>query len=164
MEKTLDELKQEATDLGINYNKNIGAAKLANKIEEFYASQETGEAAIKEAVEKKEEVVAKAPSVGNKVAVAREAAMKTHVVTIVDNDQRENHLTTVVPCTCTNSYFDLGTKRIPLNTPVEIEQGFIDTLREIRIPMHTKDPQSGQSRTVMRARYSINIDDTVKQD
>ena len=162
MKKTLDELKQEATDLGINYNKNIGAAKLAEKIEEFYASQETGEAKINEALRERAEKVEK--PVLNKVATAREAAMKTHIVTIVDNDQRENHLTTVVPCTCTNSYFDLGTKRIPLNTPVELQQGFIDTLREIRIPMHTKDPQSGQSRTVMRARYSINIDDTVKQD
>ena len=162
MEKTLDELKQEATDLGINYNKNIGAAKLAKKIEEFYASQETGEAKINEALKERAEKVEK--PVLNKVATAREAAMKTHIVTIVDNDQRENHLTTVVPCTCTNSYFDLGTKRIPLNTPVELQQGFIDTLREIRIPMHTKDPQSGQSKTVMRARYSISIDDTVKQN
>lgn len=161
MEKTLDELKQEATDLGISYSANIGAVKLASKIEEFYSEQEVGEPVTPA-------VATVATNVGNskgaRVQRAREAASKTHIVTITDNDQRENHLTTVVPCTCTNEYFDLGTKRIPLNTPVELQQGFIDTLRDIRIPMHTKDPVSGQARTVMRARYSISFEDQLKKD
>lgn len=34
-EKSLDELKKEADELGISYNKNIGAAKLQEKINKF---------------------------------------------------------------------------------------------------------------------------------
>lgn len=157
MEKTLEELKLEADDLGITYSANIGAAKLAAKIEEFYASQETGGAVLAEAVKEKEAEVAKTGkrSLGERIEAAKKAAMVKHIVTITDNDQRENHLTTVVSVNCTNIYFDLGTKRIPLNTPVALEQGFIDVLKEIKIPMHVKDPQTNQSKTVIRSRYSI---------
>ena len=47
---TLQELKQEATELGIEYSANIGAAKLAEKIEAFYTSQETSGEEIQAAV------------------------------------------------------------------------------------------------------------------
>ena len=46
---TLQELKQEATELGIEFSANIGAAKLAEKIENFYSSQENSEKEIQEA-------------------------------------------------------------------------------------------------------------------
>ena len=41
MEKTIEELRQEADELGIQYNVNLGPVKLAAKIEEFYAAQES---------------------------------------------------------------------------------------------------------------------------
>ena len=36
MSKTIEELKQEAKDLGIRFVPNISAEKLSAKIEEFY--------------------------------------------------------------------------------------------------------------------------------
>lgn len=164
IEKTIDELKAEADSLGITYNKVIGAEKLAAKIEEYYASQETSAAIV--VVETAKEEDAPVKSGGNVTMralanAARASAMKTSVVTITDNDQRENNYTTVVSVNCSNAYFDLGTKRIPLNVPVEVEQGFIDVLSEIRIPMHVRDASTGQNKTVLRNRYSIAIDTTI---
>ena len=169
MEKTLDELKQEAKELGISFSPNIGAAKLSEKIENYYKEKETNNAIINKAIAKQEkDEKLKGTKQTNKqlskVAAAKKAAMKTKIVTIIDNDQRENHLTTVVPVSCTNAYFDLGTKHIPLNTPVEVQQGFIDTLKDIKIPMHVKNPHTGQSKTVLRPRYTINFEDKLKKD
>ena len=161
---TLQELKQEATELGIEYSANIGAAKLAEKIEAFYTSQETsGEeiltAAVeaKEAVEKSEEKPA-VKGKSNKYAKAKEAeekARRTKVVTITDNDTRENNQTTVAIVNCTNMYFDLGTVYIPLNVPVEVRQGHLDVLAGVEIPLHVKQ-QDGLFRYEMRKRYSIH--------
>ena len=51
---TLQELKQEATGLGITYSANIGVDKLQAKIDEFYESQETSGSEILAAVERQE--------------------------------------------------------------------------------------------------------------
>ena len=160
MEKTLEELKQEATELGIQYNANIGEAKLAAKIEEYYAAQE-GPAPVAK-LETVAERNARPRTMGEKAAEARLKAMKTRIVTITDNDQRENNLTTIVSVNCSNDYFDLGTRRIPLNIPVEVEQGFIDVLKEVQIPMHVRDTVTGLGKTILRHRYSIAYNDELK--
>jgi hypothetical protein len=48
---TIEELKQEATELGISFNQNIGADKLQAKIDAYYESQETSGNEILAAVE-----------------------------------------------------------------------------------------------------------------
>lgn len=166
---TLEELKQEATELGINFSANIGAEKLSAKIEEFYKSQETSGKEIQEAVEKKaEEKSEEKSAVKGKLSPierarkAEEAARKTRIITITDNDSRENNQTTVAVANCTNAYFDLGTVYIPLNVPVEVKQGHIDALQGVEIPMHAKDPKSGLNTTVMRRRYSISFENIEK--
>lgn len=160
MEKTIEELRQEATELGISYNANIGAAKLTEKIEEFYAAQESTAPAVK--LETVAERGSRKKTIGERAVEARLEAMKTHIVTITDNDQRENNLTTIVSVNCSNDYFDLGTRRIPLNVPVEVEQGFINVLKEIQIPMHVRDNATGLGKTVLRHRYSIAYSDELK--
>ena len=162
MEKTLEELKQEATDLGIQYNANIGATKLAEKIEEFYEAAEKPVVAVAELAKKAKSTVSGHRSIGERAVLAKEAALKTHIVVITDNDQRENNYTQVVSVSCSNDYFDLGTMRIPLNTPVEVAQGFIDVLKEIQIPMHVRDSVTGLGKTVLRHRYSIAYNDELK--
>ena len=161
MEKTLDELKLEADELGIQYNANIGAGRLAAKIEEHYAGLET--AAPVATLEKVAERSARKKTIAERAVEAKTAATKTRIVTITDNDQRENNLTTIVSVNCSNDYFDLGTRRIPLNIPVEVEQGFIDVLKEIEIPMHVRDARTGLARRVIRNRYSIAYNDELKQ-
>jgi len=82
------------------------------------------------------------------------------LVTIVDNDQRENNQTTSVTVNCSNDYFDLGQMILPLNMPVEVMQGHIEVLKEIEIPMHIVDQSTKLSMVKMRKRYSITAEST----
>jgi len=161
----IKELRQEATELGITFSANIGAEKLADKIEEFYKSQETSETEIQELVTAKEKSEEKSAVSGN-VNVRAEAikkaeadARKTRIITIVDNDQRVNNQTTTATVSCGNMHFDLGTAHIPLNVPVEVRQGHINALQGIEIPQHVKDPKTGLHRVTMRKRYSVSFED-----
>ena len=161
----IDDLRQEADELGITYNAKIGEAKLSEKIEAFYTAQETPAPVLKkeEVIEEPEpkKIVNTMRARANK---AEAAARKERIVVIVDNDQRENHLTTTVSVNCSNDYFDLGTRRIPLNTPVEVAQGYIDVLKEIKIPMHIVNARTGLSQYTTRARYSVSYEDDLKKD
>lgn len=160
----IDELKKEATELGINFSGNIGAAKLKEKIDAFYESQETSEKEIIEAVEANEQSEEKsaendkpkANSRGARIAAAREAAMKTRVVTIIDNDQRVNNKTTTCTVNCSNMHFDLGTMILPLNMAVEVKQGHLNTLKELKIPQHIVDTKTGLSTVRQVPRYTLS--------
>jgi len=160
---TLQDLKQEATDLGIEFSANIGAAKLAEKIEGHYKSQETSGEEIQAAVAAKEQSEEKPAVKGKEDRYSRakkreDNARKTRIITVTDNDTRENNQTTVAVANCSNLYFDLGTVYIPLNIPVEVRQGHIDVLANVEIPLHVKDSKSGLFRTEIRKRYSISYE------
>ena len=163
MSKTIEELKQEAKELGIKFVPNISAEKLEAKIEEYYESQETSDQEITapvEANEKSEEksVVGdkKKNTMAEKAKEMEARAKETVVVTLIDNDTRENNQTTVAVVNCSNAHFDLGTVYIPLNVPVEVRRGHLSVLKDIEIPLHTKDPKSGLSVTRLRPRYTIS--------
>ena len=163
MTKTLDELKQEAKDLGIRFVPNISAEKLAAKIEEYYESQETSDKEIETAIAEKEKSEEKSVvgdkgklTMEQKAAAMRVRAEEKVVVTLIDNDTRENNQTTVAVVNCTNEHFDLGTVYIPLNVPVEVRRGHLMVLKDIEIPLHTKDPRTGLSETRLRPRYTIS--------
>lgn len=162
MEDLLDieELKAEATGLGIQFAQNIGAEKLKAKIDAFYESQETSGKEIQKAVEAKEKSEKNSAENGNlsksaRIAAAKAAANVERVVTIVDNDQRVNSQTTTAVVNCSNIYFDLGTMVIPLNVPVKVKQGHIDVLKDSTISLHSKDQRTGLSVARPVARYSI---------
>lgn len=169
---TIEELRQEASELGISFNQNIGVDKLQAKIDEFYKSQETSGNEIlaavekQEAMEKSEEKSAVNGKPSNKsvaldkyIVEAEAAARKTRVVIITDNDQRENNQTTVAVVNCSNVHFDLGTAYIPLNVPVEVKVGHINVLKETEIPLHVKDPKTGLNSLAIRPRYAIAYQD-----
>lgn len=167
----IEELKQEATELGISFQLNIGADKLQAKIDEYYVSQETSGNGIQDAVKKQEAMEQSEEKSAvkdnddvnthmNKYAKkAEEDARKTRIVTITDNDQRENNQTTVAVVNCSNIHFDLGTAYIPLNIPVEIKQGHLNVLSETEIPLHVKDPKTNLSTLTMRKRFAISYED-----
>lgn len=170
MSDKLKELKQEATELGINFSPNIGEAKLQARIDEFYASKDKAVSQeLQELVEAAEE---KEATSSNEVKPAKgkvafrsfakkleQEARKTQVVTIIDNDQRVNNQTTSCSVNATNQYFDLGTVVLPLNEKVEVREGHLAVLREIKIPQHVKDPNNPSlSRTVLRPRYTIQYE------
>lgn len=160
----LEELRQEATELGVSFGKTMGVAQLKEKIEKFYESKENDSPSIESLVKEKEtkstsEVqLTKQERLNLKIQKQKTDAMKTRIVTIVDNDQRINNLTTTCTVTCANEYFDLGTKIIPLNEKVEVRQGHIDVLKEVKIPQHIKG-KDGLASVRMRNRYSVSYED-----
>lgn len=158
-ETSLEQLKQEATELGITYSPSIGAAKLQEKIDAYYASQEsnTVEQVIAAQVSEPSVSTVAPVRVDNKTAAINERRRQAEarkVVTIIDNDQRVNNQTTTCIVNCSNMYFDLGTVILPLNMPVEVRQGHLTVLKELEIPQHVKN-SSGLSETRMIPRYSI---------
>ena len=167
----LEDLKTEAKELGLQFSPNIGEAKLQAKIDEYYEAQETPDIAVKQALDevngKTEEVQedknepkkSKKKTMGELAREMEESARKTKIVTIIDNDQRVNNQTTSCTVNCGNEWFDLGQKILPLNLPVEVMQGHLDVLKEVRIPQHVKDQKTGLSRVTMRPRYTISYED-----
>ena len=160
---TLQELKQEADSLGVSYAKNVTAERLAEKIEEFYTAQETSGPALQEAVKQvekeKDQPAQKVDTAKNNKRLEREqAARKTHVITIIDNDQRVNNQTTTCTVNCSNEYFDLGTVVLPLNEKIEVATGHIKTLEQVKIPLHVRDNKTGLSTVRMRPRYTISYE------
>ena len=170
MSEVIEQLKEEATELGIDFNPRIGEAKLRAKIEEHYESQESSGKEIQDAVskieaEEKDEVKVAVTGKERMAILARklyDEARETVVVTIIDNDQRVNNQTTTCKANWTNNYYDLGSKTFPLNTPIEIEKGFVSVLSEVYIPHHVKDMKTGLSRTTMRRRYTIQTENITK--
>lgn len=158
---TLQELKQEADELGVSYAKNVSANKLQEKIEAFYEAQETSGPALEEVVAKEESKPksAAAKTLSDKIAAARAKAEETRIVTIIDNDQRVNNQTTTCTVNCSNEYFDLGTIILPLNEKIEVRVGHLKTLEQVQIPLHMRDNKTGLSTVKMRPRYTISYED-----
>ena len=167
MSTKLEQLQQEAKELGLEFHPKLGEAKLQKMVDEYYASQESNEKEVTAKVEKKEveeKTTESKPSNGAKTMgqLAREmeeAARKTKIITIVDNDQRVNNQTTSCTVNCGNEWFELGQMVLPLNIEVEVMQGHIDVLKEVEIPMHIKDHKTGMHSVELRKRYSISFSD-----
>lgn len=166
----VEELRREALQLGIKFQPNSGAAKLKEKIDAYYESQETSGKEILEAVKAVEQSEEKSAESGKEVKKDLElerrkrtlekkaAANKTKVVTIMDNDQRVNGQTTTCKVTCANMYFDLGSAVFPLNLPIEVKQGHLDVLSEVQIPQHVKNPKTGLSEVRLMPKYTIRVE------
>jgi len=168
----LDELKAEAASLGIKHNANISEVKLKEKVEQHYKAQETSGPSIDSLVAAKEATSSVSSVSGGaydskntknskteKIRLRTLAAKKMRIIKIVDNDQRQNNLTTTCTVNCSNEYFDLGTRILPLNENIQVAQGHIDTLKEVMITLHTKDMKTGLSAAKQRNRYSISTED-----
>jgi len=165
----MEELRQEATELGLTFPKNIGSEKLKEKIDAHYKSQETSGKELNEAVEATEQAEEKSPEkstvkvgpAGSKINAAKAAANVTRIVTVIDNDQRVNNQTTTFKVNCSNAYFDLGQRIYPLGIEVEIRQGHLNVLKEVKIPQHYKDSRTNLSEVRMIPRYTLAYSDKV---
>ncbi|MCI4437713.1 MAG: hypothetical protein JHC33_12975 [Ignisphaera sp.] len=158
MAKSLVSLKEEATELNIAFDENIKALELQKLIDSHYDSvvkeEIKDEENFKDSYEKDK---ANLPQTMRRLAKSAEAeARKTKVIIVTDNDSRVNNVTTTARVACANQYFDLGDMDIPLNEPVEVFVGHLNSLRERVIPAHVSDRNTG-SATHMRARYNIQI-------
>jgi hypothetical protein len=171
MSENLEMLKQEAKELGITHSANIKESTLQEKIDAYYEAQESSGKEIEKAVKAVEAANAKEKSEEKPVVSGTkkkpmalrakeiyDKAKQTVVVTIIDNDQRVNNQTTTCKANWSNAYYDMGTRLFPLNTPVEVPKGFIQVLKEVKIPHHIRDNKTGLASTSMRNRYTISYE------
>jgi len=166
----LEDLRNEADALGIKFSKNLGVTKLKEKIDAYYKSQETSgkelQVAMNADISTENDTIATTVGGVNKLIkkpnirlLREQAARKTRIVIITDNDQRVNNQTTTCTVNCSNEYFDLGTRILPLNEKIEVAQGHIDVLKDVVITLHAKDVKTGLSVAKTRNRYSISYED-----
>ena len=132
MEKSFEELKQEADELGLTYSPNIGKAKLEEKIEQRYKEIEESS----DSVESNTRVSTKGALVARKEAlkiIAEQIAesKKTKVVKITMVDKRE-------ASTATHAYFSNGdvSLHIPLDVWVEMPNILVQLAEEARAVTH----------------------------
>ena len=132
MEKSFEELKQEADELGLTYSPNIGKAKLEEKIEQKYKEIEESS----DSVESNTRVSTKGALATRKEAlkiIAEQIAenKKTRVVKITMVDKRE-------ASTATHAYFSNGdvSLNIPLDVWIEMPNILIQLAEEARAVTH----------------------------
>ena len=132
MEKSFEELKQEADELGLTYSPNIGKAKLEEKIEQKYKEIEESS----DSVESNTRVSTKGALAARKEAIkiiAEQIAenKKTKVVKITMVDKRE-------ASTATHAYFSNGdvSLHIPLDVWVEMPNILVQLAEEARAVTH----------------------------
>jgi len=149
MDKTLEELRAEADVLGVEYSKNIGAVKLAEKIEDYYTSQSAGDfVKVKEETKDEKETPHKKQSNAEQVErdmiqVAKKAAMETKIVTLTSTDKRDNDVVTSVYLSVENQHFGIA-KYVPLDVPVELEVCLIEVAKSTYITLHQAEIVDGR--------------------
>ena len=132
MEKSFEELKQEADELGLTYSPNIGKAKLEEKIEQRYKE-----------IEESSDSVESNTRVSTKGALAaRKEALKIIAEQIVENKKTKVVKITMVDkreaSTATHAYFSNGdiSLNIPLDVWVEMPNILIQLAEEARAVTH----------------------------
>jgi hypothetical protein len=156
MEKTIEELKQEADSLGITYQKNIGAEKLQAKIDEH---DDKLQAELDGETEQSAEVSETPKTSGTKGTLSRAEAIKkikeqeranleTKVVKISMVDKRE-------VSTATTVYFSNGAvgMRIPLDMWVEVPIALIRLVDDAKAVDHVE--AGGQTTHRLTKKYVI---------
>ena len=174
MDKTIEELKAEADVLGVAYNANIGAAKLAAKIEEYYAAGESANKVVEKPVVPEPKTDHATPqskqasieaAQRKAVADAKAAAMVTKIVTVSSNDKRDNDMVTSEYVSCENQYFGIA-KYVPFDIPVELEVCLIDVLKSSMITLHKDEiidgRRTGNKIPMSVRKFNISYEDIAK--
>lgn len=157
-ELNLEELKQEATELGVEFSDRIGAKTLKDRIDKFYEKEaESADIVSVEDIVEVKEVVADTkakkresdlleldideikkqlvgePALMHKIVMKKIdiEARKTQIVKLTMVDKRE-------ASTATDTYFNNGTlaMRVPLDVYVEMPNGLIEAAEAARSVIH----------------------------
>lgn len=133
----LEDLKLEATSLGITYSAAIGYDKLKAKVDEFYDSESIANSVPVEvkkdvAEDKPAEVTSREEALAV-IAKQKRAGKQTQVVKITMVDKRE-------ASSATSGYFNNGdiAMRVPLDEFVEMPQYLIDQAETARALTHVE--------------------------
>lgn len=144
-EKTLQQLKDEATVLGLDFKGMKSKAEVSKLIEDHFESQAADDLVKVEDEITTEETVKpkKIDPMRALIASQKKAAMETRIVNISSNDKRENHVTTTAYLSCENQYFGLS-KIVPLGVPIELEQCLIDQAKSVDVMLHVDEIVDGK--------------------
>lgn len=185
MSEQLDQLKQEATNLGIDFHPNIGEAKLQAKIDAHYESQAAGDL-----VQEKPEVtedeanptngqdpkpseepyltagtkreLSKDQKRRNFVLEQKRKAMTKRVVRLTSNDKRDNDVQTTAYLGFENQFFGIS-RLVPLDIPVELEQCLINIAKDTKIILHKDEikdgKRTGNKVPVLTHKFNISYED-----
>lgn len=144
------ELLDKANSLGLQFPKNISTEKLETLVVE---GMEKAVAPPEMAEPITETVKQEAPTALDKISLleqrrqiimkAREKAFATSVVTLTNKDNRENDVATTAYLSFENQHFGIS-KLVPLDFPVELEQGLIDVAESTMITLHKAEIVDGK--------------------
>ncbi|MCK5788727.1 MAG: hypothetical protein KAH32_07000 [Chlamydiia bacterium] len=138
-----EELMEKATSLGIDYPKNISNLKLETLVKNY------------------EPPIDETYTLADLIASSKKKAMEKSIVTISNNDKRENAVTTTAYLSVANQYFDIS-RIVDLDTPVELEECLIqcamDTPLQKHIPEIKNGMYSGNSVSVIGRKYNVVLE------
>ncbi len=158
--KTMQELKDEATELGLDFKGMKSKAEIQELIDG--ASQTADDFEEVEVAEEEVEVESKPFNVRKIAGQLKKAAMAKKIVKIHNNDKRDSHVTTTCYLSCENQHFGLS-KIVPLDVAVELEQCLIDVALETQIINHVDEivegKRTGNKVPMMIAKYSVSYED-----
>lgn len=169
-----EDLINEANELGLEFKKNVKTTKLAEMVAEAkgepvpIAETPPPSPAVKE--EKVEDPAPKEDKYAarkREIAERRAKAFETQVVTLTNKDNRENdHMTTAL-LSFENQYFGLS-KIVPLDVPVELEQGLINVAEETMMTLHKDEiingKRTGNKVAVRTKKFAISYGQAQKAD
>jgi len=176
-DKTYNELKEEAINLGVTFKGNPKRDELEQMIRDFLAEEAEGTVAVKADEDDEDEqlsrdravrniktgrTMSKADRIRQLVADAKARAMKKRIVTLTSNDRRDNDYVTSVPLFFENQYFALD-RIVPLGIPVELEQCLIDIASSTSITIHKDEivdgRRTGNKIPVQAKKFNISYED-----
>ena len=157
------ELIAKAEELQLTFPKNISTLKLEeliiSSLEDDVSPPKVDEGVPEESPAAAEEEpkglskLSKLELRRNAIKAAKEKAMVSRVVTITNRDNRENDAMTTAYLSFENQFFGVS-KLVPLDIPVELEQGLIDVAEATMIVLH-KDEIIGGKRTGNRTKAQV---------
>ena len=141
------ELVAEASDLGLDFQKNIKTTKLVAMLAEAKGEPiPVDEVAPPSPAMKAEvkETPASAPRTErHRIAAAKAVALKTSIVTITNKDNRENDVMTTVFLGFENQHFGIS-KVVPLDIPVQLEEALIHIAEKTTMTLHKDEIKNGR--------------------
>jgi len=153
MDKTMEELKAEATSLGLDFKGNISKKELGQLIEDHYESQAADDfikvqevEVVQDVVESPKGNISKDLQMKLLIAKLKAEALKKRIVTISSNDKRTNDIETTAYLSMENQHFSVG-RYVPLDIPVELEQCLIDIALTTVIILHRDEITTDGKRT-----------------
>lgn len=161
IEKTMEELKEEAKNLGVEFKGNISRSNLEKLIDEAYEEGLSGSTVeVRKDAEPIQVVIntsskkSKEERMRNMISDAKANAFRLKKVTLTLNDKRDQDVTTAVYLGCENQFFSKD-RIVPLDIPLELEECLIEVARMTKINIHRDEIINGR-RTGNKVKLSVN--------